>query len=78
MRFPIFILLITVFATYDASAYTARLSSIRKAEERARLARGGLRAGISTNIEVLDAMGDLNSAKAYVVKTQIDMNEAHG
>lgn len=63
---------------YDISTYKARLSSIRKAEESVRLARSGLQAGVRTNTEVLDAMVDLNRAKASAVKTQMDAVEALG
>jgi outer membrane protein TolC len=64
--------------TYDVSNYKAKLSSIKKAAEAVRLAKGGLRAGTRTNTEVLDAVVDLNRAKAAAVKSQIDAIEALG
>lgn len=64
--------------SYDVLNYKAKLSSIRKAEEAVRLARGGLKAGTRTNTEVLDAVVDLNRAKAAAVKSQIDALEALG
>ncbi|MNL85200.1 hypothetical protein D3C87_2134340 [compost metagenome] len=43
-----------------------------------RLAHGALRAGALTNTEVLDAVLDLNRAKASAVRAQIDAVEALG
>jgi outer membrane protein TolC len=63
---------------YDIINYKAKLSSVRKAEEAVRLARGGVRAGTRTNTETLDAVVDLNRAKAASVKAQIDAVEALG
>jgi outer membrane protein TolC len=63
---------------YDVINFKAKLSSIRKAEEAVRLARGGLKAGIRTNTEVLDAVVDLNRARAAALKSQIDAIEALG
>ena len=64
--------------SYDVINYNAKLSSIRKAEEAVRLAKGGVKAGTRTNTEVLDAVMDLNRAKASAVKSQIDAVEALG
>ena len=64
--------------TYDLTTYKAKLSSVRKAEEAVRLARGGMRAGTRTNTDVLDAVVDLNRARAASVKSQIDAVEALG
>jgi len=64
--------------SYDITNYKAKLVSIRKAEEAVRLARGGLRAGTRTNTEVLDAVVDLNRAKAAAVRSQMDAIEALG
>jgi outer membrane protein TolC len=63
---------------HDISTYKAKLSSIHKAEESVRLAKSGLRAGIRTNTEVLDAVVDMNRAKATAVRAQIDAVEALG
>lgn len=63
---------------YDVVNYRAKVSSIKKAEEAVRLARSGARAGTRTNAEVLDAVVDLNRAKAAAVKSQIDAIEAIG
>ncbi len=64
--------------SYDVINYNAKLSSIRKAEEAVRLAKGGVKAGTRTNTEVLDAVVDLNRAKAAAIKSQIDAIEALG
>ncbi len=64
--------------SYDVINYNAKLSSIRKAEEAVRLARGGLRAGTRTNTEILDTVVDLNRARAAAVKSQVDAIEALG
>lgn len=64
--------------SYNVINYKAKLSSIRKAEEAVRLARGGLKAGTRTNTEVLDAAVDLNRAKAASVKSQVEAIEALG
>lgn len=64
--------------TYDVINFNAKLGSIRKAEEAVRLARGGLKAGTRTNTEVLDAVVDLNRAKAAAIKSQVDAIEALG
>lgn len=64
--------------TYHTHNYKAKLSSIRKAEEAVRLARGGLKAGTRTNTEVLDAVVDLNKAKASAIKSQLEAIEAIG
>jgi outer membrane protein TolC len=63
---------------YDILSYKAKLSSVKKAEEAVRLARGGVRAGTLTNTQVLDAVVELNRAKAATVKTQMDAVEAWG
>jgi outer membrane protein TolC len=63
---------------YDIINYRAKLSSVRKAEEAVRLARGGVRAGTRTNTETLDAVVDWNRAKAASVKAQVDAVEALG
>jgi outer membrane protein TolC len=63
---------------YDVINFKAKQSSVKKAEEAVRLARGGLRAGTRTNTEVLDAVVDLNRAKAAVVKSQVDAIDALG
>lgn len=63
---------------YDIATYKNKISSIRKAEEAVRLAKSGLSAGIRTNTEVLDAVVDLNRAKATAVRAQIDAVEALG
>jgi outer membrane protein TolC len=64
--------------SYSVTNYKAKLSSIRKAEESVRLAKSGLRAGIRTNTEVLDAVVDLNRAKAVAVRSQVEAVEALG
>jgi outer membrane protein TolC len=64
--------------SYDVTNYKAKVSSIKKAEEAVRLARGGVRAGTRTGVEVLDAVVDLNRAKAAAVKSQVDAIEALG
>ncbi len=64
--------------SYDVINFKAKLSSIHKAEEAVRLARGGLKAGTRTNTEVLDAVVDLNRARAAALKSQIDAIEALG
>jgi len=64
--------------SYDITNYQAKISSVRKAEEAVRLAKGALSAGAITNTEVLDAVLDLNRAKAAAVKSQIDAVEALG
>jgi outer membrane protein TolC len=63
---------------YNVATYNAKLSSIKKAEEAVRLARGGMRAGTRTNTEILDAVVDLNRARASAIKSQIDSIEALG
>lgn len=63
---------------YDVATYKAKLSSVHKAEEAVRLAKGALRAGALTNTEVLDVVLDLNRAKAAAVKSQIDAVDAIG
>lgn len=63
---------------YDIINFKAKQSSVKKAEEAVRLARGGLRAGTRTNTEVLDAVVDLNRAKAAQVKSQVDAIDALG
>lgn len=63
---------------YNLINFRAKLGSIRKAEEAVRLARGGLRAGTRTNTEVLDAVVDLNRAKAASIKSQVEAIEALG
>jgi outer membrane protein TolC len=63
---------------FNIASYKPKLSSIRKAEEAVRLAKGGVRAGIRTNTEVLDAVVDLNRAKAALVKSQVEAVEAIG
>lgn len=63
---------------YNISTYKARMSAVHKAEESVRLARSGLRNGVRTNTEVLDAVVDLNRAKALAVKTQVEAVEALG
>jgi outer membrane protein TolC len=64
--------------SYDVISYNAKLSSIRKAEEAVRLAQGGLRAGTRTSAEILDAVMDLNRARAAAIKSQVDAIEALG
>jgi outer membrane protein TolC len=59
-------------------SYSTKQSSIKKAEEAVRLARSGLTAGTRTNTEVLDAVVDLNKARAALVKSQIEAIEALG
>lgn len=63
---------------YDILNFKAKQASVKKAEEAVRLARGGLRAGTRTNTEVLDAVVDLNRAKASLVKSQVDAVDALG
>lgn len=63
---------------YDVVNYKAKLSSIRKAEEAVRLAKGGLSAGTLTNTDILDAVVDLNRARAAAIKSQIDAIEDLG
>jgi outer membrane protein TolC len=63
---------------YDMINFKAKQASVKKAEEAVRLARGGLRAGTRTNTEVLDAVVDLNRAKASLVKSQVDAIDALG
>ncbi len=63
---------------YDITNYKTKLSSIKKAEEAVRLAKGGLRAGARTNTEILDAVLDLNRTKAAMVRSKIDAIEALG
>src|SRR5690606_10740274 len=58
--------------SYNLVNYQAKLSSISKAKEAVRLARNGVAAGIRTNTEVLDAVLDLNRAKASAVKSQVE------
>lgn len=63
---------------YDVFNYNAKLSSIHKAEEAVRLAKAGLHAGARTNTEVLDAVLDLNRARATAIKSQEDALETLG
>lgn len=63
---------------YNLLNYKAKLSSVKKAEEAVRLAKGGISAGILKNTDVLDAVVDLNRAKASAVKSQIEAIEALG
>lgn len=62
----------------DVLNYKAKLSSVKKAEEAVRLAKGGVSAGILKNTDVLDAVVDLNRAKAAAIKSQVDAIEALG
>jgi outer membrane protein TolC len=64
--------------SYDVLNYRAKLVSIRKAEEAVRLARGGVKAGTLTNTDVLDAVLDLNRARAAAIRSQIDAIDALG
>lgn len=48
------------------------------AEEAVRLAQGAVRVGTRTNTDVLDAMVELNRAKASLVKAQIDSIDSLG
>lgn len=64
--------------SYNIINYKAKQGTVRKAQEAVRLAQAGLRAGSRTNTEVLDAVVDLNRAKASSVKSQIDTIEALG
>jgi outer membrane protein TolC len=61
---------------YNSALYRARLRTIEKSQESVRLAKLGLRAGTSTNSEVLDAELDLFRARAGVVRAQADAAEA--
>lgn len=56
---------------YFCSVYRARLDDISKATESVRLAREGRRAGVRTNLELLDAETDLFRARAGRVNAQL-------
>lgn len=64
--------------SYSVINYNAKISSMKKADEAVRLARSGLRAGVRTNTEVLDAVVDWNRTQASVVQAQIEVIEALG
>ncbi len=64
--------------SFDLVNYKAKLSNVRKAEEAVRLARGGLKAGTRTNTEILDAVVELNRARAAAVKSQVEAIEDMG
>lgn len=57
---------------YDLANFKAKQSSVSKAEEAVRLARGELRAGTRTNSEILDAIVALNRARAASIKAQVE------
>jgi outer membrane protein TolC len=61
---------------YSLATVRAKKLSINKAEESVRLARNGVKAGVRTNTEVLDAELDLNQAKARAVTARVDAIEA--
>jgi outer membrane protein TolC len=61
---------------YFCSVYRARLDDISKAEESVRLAREGRRAGVRTNLEILDAETDLFRARAGRVNAQLGAVDA--
>lgn len=63
---------------FDLINYNAKLSNVRKAEEAVRLAKGGLRAGTRTNTELLDAVVEMNRARAAAVKSQVEAIEDMG
>lgn len=56
---------------YFCSVYRARLDDISKATESVRLAREGRKAGVRTNLELLDAETDLFRARAGRVNAQL-------
>jgi outer membrane protein TolC len=64
--------------SFDLVNYNAKMSSVRKAEEAVRLANGGLKAGTRTNTEILDAVVELNRARAAAVKSQVEAIEDMG
>jgi outer membrane protein TolC len=56
---------------YYCSIYRARLDDISKSTESVRLAREGRRAGVRTNLELLDAETDLFRSRAGKVNAQL-------
>lgn len=61
---------------YYCSVYRSRLDDISKATESVRLAREGRRAGVRTNLELLDAETDLFRARAGRVNAQLGAVDA--
>lgn len=61
---------------YNSALYRARLTTISKSQESVRLATIGVKAGVRTHTEVLDAELDLFRARAGAVQAQIDASDA--
>lgn len=62
--------------SHSLAVYQAAGKNVEKAEESVRLSRSGVRAGVRTHTEMLDAERDLNQARAKVVQAQLDALEA--
>jgi outer membrane protein TolC len=63
---------------FDIINFNAKMSNVRKAEEAVRLAKGGMRAGTRTNTEILDAVVEMNRARAAAVRSQVEAIEDMG
>lgn len=61
---------------YSCTVYKARVGDIEKSKESVRLAREGLRVGVRTNTDLLDAEAELFRAQAGAVNAQIGAIEA--
>ncbi len=61
---------------YFANLYRVRTNDIEKSKESARLAREGLRVGVRTSTDLLDAESDLNKSQAGAVNAQLGAIEA--
>ncbi len=61
---------------YNCALYEASLHTVDKSQESVRLAQIGVRAGVKTNTEALDAELELFRARAGVIQSQVDAAEA--
>lgn len=61
---------------YYCAVYDSRISDIVKSEESVRLSQEGLKAGVRTNTDVLDAEAELYRAKAGALNAQMGAIEA--
>jgi outer membrane protein len=61
---------------YNSALYEARKKTVAKSEESVRLAKIGLKAGVRTSTEWLDAELELFRARAGLVRAQADADEA--
>jgi outer membrane protein TolC len=62
--------------SHSLAVYQAAKVNVEKAQESVRLSRSGVKAGVRTNTEMIDAERDLNVARAKVVRAQVDSLES--